>query len=126
MLNHAVNYSTVSGAAYLGDSIDLIKLLDDASVDLICTSPPFALLRQKQFRILSKSTVLPTPRSPIIKILFACKPRRVRSMATSTVFRSSSRPASSGGGVPAPGENGFVFGSICSVYKKFRMVYVGL
>ncbi len=42
-------YSTQSGAAYLGDSLDLIKKLPDESVNLICTSPPFALLRQKSY-----------------------------------------------------------------------------
>ncbi len=42
-------YTTKAGAAYLGDSLELMKQLDDASVDLICTSPPFALLRQKSY-----------------------------------------------------------------------------
>lgn len=42
-------YTTQSGAAYLGDSVALMRHLDDASVDLICTSPPFALLRQKGY-----------------------------------------------------------------------------
>jgi DNA modification methylase len=42
-------YSTQFGAAYLGDSLELIKNLKDESVNLICTSPPFALLRQKSY-----------------------------------------------------------------------------
>src|SRR5690606_13752684 len=42
-------YTTEAGAAYLGDSVELMKQLDDESVDLICTSPPFALLRQKGY-----------------------------------------------------------------------------
>jgi site-specific DNA-methyltransferase (cytosine-N4-specific) len=42
-------YTTEAGAAYLGDSVELMKQLDAGSVDLICTSPPFALLRQKDY-----------------------------------------------------------------------------
>ncbi len=42
-------YSTKYGSAYLGDSLKLLKKLRDESVDLICTSPPFALLRQKSY-----------------------------------------------------------------------------
>lgn len=42
-------YTTQAGAAYLGDSVMLMKQLEDESVDLICTSPPFALLRQKGY-----------------------------------------------------------------------------
>jgi site-specific DNA-methyltransferase (cytosine-N4-specific) len=42
-------YTTENGSAYLGDSLELIKKIDDQSIDLICTSPPFALLRQKSY-----------------------------------------------------------------------------
>lgn len=42
-------YSTRMGDAFLGDSLELIKRLPDESVNLICTSPPFALLRQKSY-----------------------------------------------------------------------------
>jgi DNA modification methylase len=42
-------YSTKYGSAYLGDSLDLLKKVRDESIDLICTSPPFALLRQKSY-----------------------------------------------------------------------------
>jgi site-specific DNA-methyltransferase (cytosine-N4-specific) len=42
-------YTTGKGCAYLGDSLELLKKVETASVDLICTSPPFALLRQKQY-----------------------------------------------------------------------------
>lgn len=42
-------YSTRNGHAYLGDSLNLLKKVRDESVDLICTSPPFALLRQKSY-----------------------------------------------------------------------------
>ena len=42
-------YKTSRGAAYLGDSMDLLAQLPDESVDLVVTSPPFALLRQKAY-----------------------------------------------------------------------------
>src|ERR1051326_8211851 len=42
-------YSTRLGNAYLGDSLELLPHIETASIDLICTSPPFALLRQKQY-----------------------------------------------------------------------------
>src|SRR3546814_15407279 len=42
-------YSPPSGAAYAVDSRDLLKHLPDESVDLVLTSPPFALQRQKAY-----------------------------------------------------------------------------
>jgi site-specific DNA-methyltransferase (cytosine-N4-specific) len=42
-------YSTALGAAYLGDSLKIMKNLPKNSVDLIMTSPPFALQRQKKY-----------------------------------------------------------------------------
>jgi hypothetical protein len=42
-------YTTHYGAAYLGDALDLLKSLPDGSIDLVLTSPPFALLRQKEY-----------------------------------------------------------------------------
>jgi DNA modification methylase len=42
-------YTTAFGSAYLGDALDLLKKVETASIDLICTSPPFALLRQKAY-----------------------------------------------------------------------------
>ncbi|GAH63297.1 unnamed protein product, partial [marine sediment metagenome] len=42
-------YTTHYGAAYLGDALDLLKCLPDESIDLALTSPPFALLRQKEY-----------------------------------------------------------------------------
>lgn len=42
-------YTTRSGAAYCGDSRLLLKELPDESVDLVMTSPPFALQRQKSY-----------------------------------------------------------------------------
>lgn len=42
-------YSTSRGAAYLGDSKDLLQAVGNESVDLIVTSPPFALKRKKEY-----------------------------------------------------------------------------
>jgi len=42
-------YATPYGTAYLGDAIDLLKCLPEESIDLVLTSPPFALLRQKEY-----------------------------------------------------------------------------
>lgn len=42
-------YATRQGASYLGDALRLMDLLEDESVDLILTSPPFALTRQKEY-----------------------------------------------------------------------------
>jgi site-specific DNA-methyltransferase (cytosine-N4-specific) len=42
-------YKTKLGSSYLGDSLELLKELKSESVDLICTSPPFALLRKKSY-----------------------------------------------------------------------------
>ena len=42
-------YRTLHGEAWVGDSLDLLRALDDQSVDLVMTSPPFALLRKKEY-----------------------------------------------------------------------------
>lgn len=42
-------YKTNLGEAYVGDSLELLNSLEDESVNLIITSPPFALLRQKEY-----------------------------------------------------------------------------
>lgn len=42
-------YITANGAAYCGDSRDLLRELPDDSLDLVMTSPPFALQRQKAY-----------------------------------------------------------------------------
>lgn len=43
------SYKTKLGACYCGDSRTLLKGLEDESVDLVITSPPFALLRVKEY-----------------------------------------------------------------------------
>src|SRR6266542_3404640 len=42
-------YFTPQGAAYCGDSIELLDKLPSESVDLVLTSPPFPLQRQKTY-----------------------------------------------------------------------------
>ena len=42
-------YTTRNGAAYCGDSLDLLDGLPEGSVNLVVTSPPFALLREKSY-----------------------------------------------------------------------------
>jgi len=42
-------YTTPLGRAYLGDSLAFLPQVDSGSVDLILTSPPFALKRKKQY-----------------------------------------------------------------------------
>ncbi len=42
-------YKTPLGSAYLGDSLEIMKELDKESVNLIVTSPPFALRRKKEY-----------------------------------------------------------------------------
>ena len=46
---HKPMYRTNLGRAYVGDALELLSLVDDASVDLVVTSPPFALQRQKEY-----------------------------------------------------------------------------
>ena len=43
------SYTTQLGAAYTGDSLHLLSELPDESINLIVTSPPFALQRQKDY-----------------------------------------------------------------------------
>ena len=42
-------YRTHFGEAYVGDALDLLKCLPDESIDLVITSPPFPLQRQKEY-----------------------------------------------------------------------------
>ncbi len=42
-------YYTRYGKCIVGDSLELLKTLEDKSVNLVMTSPPFALLRQKSY-----------------------------------------------------------------------------
>ncbi|HPG40540.1 MAG TPA: site-specific DNA-methyltransferase [bacterium] len=42
-------YKTEYGKAYLGDTLDIIKYFPDDSINLILTSPPFALTSKKEY-----------------------------------------------------------------------------
>ncbi len=42
-------YASELGAMYQGDSAELLKQLPDESIDLVVTSPPFALQHQKEY-----------------------------------------------------------------------------
>ena len=42
-------YCTAKGSAFIGDSRELLETLADESVNLVITSPPFALQRQKDY-----------------------------------------------------------------------------
>src|SRR6516225_4310745 len=43
------HYSTASGAAFHSESIALLQVLPPNSIDLIITSPPYALLHKKAY-----------------------------------------------------------------------------
>lgn len=47
--NFSPAYFTSKGAAFIGDSRELLAVLPDNSVNLVMTSPPFALQRQKEY-----------------------------------------------------------------------------
>jgi DNA modification methylase len=42
-------YKTSHGAAYVGDALDLLRALPEKSINLVLTSPPFALQRKKDY-----------------------------------------------------------------------------
>lgn len=42
-------YYTAKGAAFIGDARELLEEIPDGSVNLVITSPPFALQRQKEY-----------------------------------------------------------------------------
>lgn len=48
-------YQTAMGAAYLGDSRETLKALPDGSVNLVFTSPPYALHFKKEYGNVSKA-----------------------------------------------------------------------
>lgn len=48
-------YTTDLGAAYLGDSREVLRALPDASVNLVFTSPPYALHFKKEYGNVNKS-----------------------------------------------------------------------
>lgn len=48
-LSSSPAYTTDWGSAYCGDSLDLLSQFPDDSINLVMTSPPFALLRKKEY-----------------------------------------------------------------------------
>lgn len=48
-------YETRLGKAYVGDALELLRRMASEAVDLIVTSPPFALQRQKEYGNLDQS-----------------------------------------------------------------------
>lgn len=53
--NDAPYYTTTLGAAYLQDSLDLLRKLPSGSVNAVITSPPYALHFQKEYGNVSKA-----------------------------------------------------------------------
>jgi len=49
VLDRKPAYSTKFGSIYIGDSLDLLAELPDNSINLVMTSPPFALQRKKEY-----------------------------------------------------------------------------
>jgi site-specific DNA-methyltransferase (cytosine-N4-specific) len=49
LMESEAEYNTSLGAAFQGDSRDLLEELPDNSIDLIVTSPPFALQHEKEY-----------------------------------------------------------------------------
>jgi DNA modification methylase len=59
MLRTSPLYTTAQGAAYLGDSRELLRELPSGSVNLVMTSPPFALHFKKEYGNVSKQEYIP-------------------------------------------------------------------
>lgn len=49
MAEGRIGYATAKGCCIFGDSLDLLRNLEDDSVDLVMTSPPFSLQRKKEY-----------------------------------------------------------------------------
>jgi len=55
LINATPAYVTTWGAAYVGDSLPLLRKLPDESVDLVVTSPPYALHFKKEYGNVTKA-----------------------------------------------------------------------
>jgi site-specific DNA-methyltransferase (cytosine-N4-specific) len=49
LLNAHPAYTTSKGSSYIGDALELLQDMPDESIDLVVTSPPFALQRKKEY-----------------------------------------------------------------------------
>ena len=54
LLRRRPHYATPLGAAYLGDSLEILRQLPDDSIDLVVTSPPYALHFKKEYGNVAK------------------------------------------------------------------------
>ena len=54
-MDQNVVFKTSLGRAFVGDAMDVLSKVPDDSIDLIVTSPPFALLREKSYGNLDQS-----------------------------------------------------------------------
>ncbi len=68
------SYSTTFGAAYLGNSLDLLRQLPAESIDLVVTSPPYALHFKKEYGNVAKGEYVPWLKPFGEQILRALKP----------------------------------------------------
>ena len=85
-------YTTDRGAAYLGDSLEILANLPDNSVDLVFTSPPYALHFKKEYGNVSKDDYvgwfLPFAR---IVLLLVMRTRKVADAMDDAVPKSPCR-----------------------------------
>lgn len=51
-------YITELGESYIGNSLELLETLEDESINLVMTSPPFALQRKKLMEMRIKPNIL--------------------------------------------------------------------
>jgi site-specific DNA-methyltransferase (cytosine-N4-specific) len=51
-------YTTNYGAAYIGNSLELLEQISSDSINLVITSPPFALLREKSYGNVDQSAYI--------------------------------------------------------------------
>ena len=49
MANNYIGYETTLGRCVCGNSLDILETLEDGSINLVVTSPPFALQRKKAY-----------------------------------------------------------------------------
>lgn len=71
----AAQYRTALGAAYLGDSLEVLGALPTESVDLVVTSPPYALQFKKEYGNVSKDEYVAWLKPFAREILRVLKPQ---------------------------------------------------
>jgi hypothetical protein len=68
-------YRTALGAAYSGDSVEMMRSMPDQSVDLVVTSPPYALHFKKEYGNVDKASYVEWFRPFGVEILRILKPK---------------------------------------------------